>query len=103
MKIPERQIDVEDGTASDEALILGTMALMTGYAQSAAQLASREIAVHICCWLDEFASRPEFSGRFKQMLAALRLHWLAVAQDSTSEIVEQWNSRATISLPVWFH
>lgn len=62
---------------SVEALLAGTLALMTGYAQSDAACARRVLlARKLACNLGSLAEHPQLSAPMQTVLSRLQGHWL---------------------------
>lgn len=59
-----------------EALLAGTLALMTGYAQAGAESAHRAMmASKIACNLSELAAHPQLSDAMRQLVRRLAGDW----------------------------
>ncbi|MBS3996997.1 MAG: hypothetical protein KGZ67_06610 [Hydrogenophaga sp.] len=62
---------------SAEALIAGTLALMTGYAQTDALCTRRVLlARKLVCNLGSLAQHPQMSAPMQSVLSRLQSHWL---------------------------
>lgn len=62
---------------SVEALIAGTLALMTGYAQAEAACSRRVLlARKLACNLGSLAEHPQLSAPMQTVLSRLQGHWL---------------------------
>lgn len=75
-----REWDNPDDTytlPSVEALLAGTLALMTGYAQTDAACARRVLlARKLACNLGSLAEHPQLSAPMQAVLSRLQGHWL---------------------------
>lgn len=74
--------DGEYEMPSAEAMLAGTLALMTGHAQSACQrqqsLMAQKIVSNLLC----IAAHPSFSAHFKAVAERMRPHWTVLSQAS---------------------
>lgn len=61
--------------ASSEALLAGTLALMTGQAQASCQEAKRLMTRRICVNLSELGTHPALNPNFRAAVRHLREHW----------------------------
>jgi hypothetical protein len=66
-----------DGAPSAEALLAGTLALMTGHAQELEAGLRVVMARKISSNLFFLALHPDLSEAFRSALSRMRLHWLA--------------------------
>ena len=75
--------DGEYEMPSVEALLAGTLALMTGHAQSACVqqrgLMAQKIGANLCV----LAHHPALSANFKAVVDRMRAHWAVFAQPFT--------------------
>ena len=58
-----------------EAILAGTLALMTGHAQSRCDVQRHCMARKISSNLDKLAEHPDLSSQFRMALANLTSHW----------------------------
>ena len=58
-----------------EAILAGTLALMTGHAQSRCDVQRHCMAQKIGSNLGKLAEHPELSQQFRMALSKLRTHW----------------------------
>ena len=86
--------DGEYEMPSVEALLAGTLALMTGHAQSACMhqrgLMAQKIGANLCC----LARHPALSANFKAVVERMRVHWAVFAQ-SIAEAPHPWQTSTT--------
>ena len=77
MKPTPRHTDEEWVLPSSEALLAGTLALMTGCAQHSGPHAQRELmAGKVVANLTELARHPDLSPTLRQLLSRLSERWL---------------------------
>lgn len=62
-------------SSSAEAMLAGTLALMTGYAQVSTTEQRCVMAEKVCVAFSELADDPDLSPPFRMALAALHGHW----------------------------
>lgn len=77
-EMPVRSVAGPDDSqrpASAEAILAGTLGLMTAHAQAAANDQRRRIAQVVEDNLAGLSEHPALSFHFRQSLSALRLHW----------------------------
>ena len=81
---PESHYTDEEYTLpSVEALLAGTLALMTGYAQSARECPHRPMMAHkLATNLSDLSAHPQLSLPMRSMLAKLRTRWEAAGADA---------------------
>lgn len=100
MTTAERQTDAADEEYTMpcvEALFAGTLALMTGYAQSARDCAHRPfMARKLVSNLEFLAAHPQLSPAMRTMLANLRTRW-ALEMEHEAEAA----SAASRPTPLW--
>lgn len=72
--------DSEYDMPSAEALLAGTLALMTGYAQSACPRQRCLMSAKIVSNLSEMAQHPSFSTQFQAVTDRIRPLWSVLAQ-----------------------
>lgn len=81
---------------SAEALMAGTLALMTGYAQTDAVCARRVLmARKLVCNLGSLAQHPQMSATMQTVLSRLQAHWLTEIDRSGD------NSGQPAPTPIW--
>lgn len=86
--------DGEYEMPSVEALLAGTLALMTGHAQSACShqrsLMAQKIGANLCC----LSRHPALSSNFKTVVERMRAHWAVFAQ-SITDPTPSWATSST--------
>lgn len=83
---PIARDDEEYALPSVEALLAGTLALMTGVAQAAPGCANLgPMAAKIVANLSALADQPKLSDPMRQMLARLVVHWQGVARKQLAD------------------
>lgn len=91
---PATHTDGEYEMPSVEALLAGTLALMTGHAQSACTrqrgLMAQKIGTNLCC----LAQHPALSANFKAVVERMRAHW-AVFAPSIADAPYPWPASTT--------
>jgi len=91
----ETRPDEEYALPSVEALLAGTLALMTGVAQAAPGCANLgPMAAKIVGNLGLLADHPGLSEPMRQMLARLVVHWQAVARAQLADEAPMLPERA---------
>jgi hypothetical protein len=82
---PTDHADEEYTMASVEALLAGTLALMTGYAQSAHECPQRALmAGKLVANLCQLCGHPQLSSPMRAMLANLRTRWQVELENSAA-------------------
>lgn len=80
---PTDSVDEEYTLPSVEALLAGTLALMTGYAQSARECPHRPVmARKLVSNLSHLSTHPQLSPPMQAMLANLRTRWALEVESS---------------------
>ncbi len=91
---PAPHTDGEYDMPSVEALLAGTLALMTGHAQSACAqqrgLMAQKIGANLCV----LAHHPALSANFKAVADRMRAHWAVFAQPF-AESAHPWTASTT--------
>lgn len=94
--------DGEYEMPSAEALLAGTLALMTGHAQSANPCQRHQMAQKIGCNLNSLAQHPALSSNFKAVVERVRPHWAVMGQSvgdtltgHTIDTHHPWHATAT--------
>ncbi|WP_353396413.1 hypothetical protein [Hydrogenophaga sp. 5NK40-0174] len=81
---------------STEALMAGTFALMTGYAQSAESCPNRQLMVRkLISNLFFLANHPDITPQMRTMLSNLRTRWQLVAESGKSDTLARQQT------PLW--
>lgn len=75
MKDRDEYCDCVHPASSAEAMLAGTLALMTGYAQVSTIEQRCVMADKVCDALSELADDPDLSPPFRMALSALHSHW----------------------------
>lgn len=89
---------------STEALMAGTFALMTGYAQSAESCPNRQLMVRkLISNLFFLANHPEVTPQMRTMLGNLRTRWQMVAENGKSENLARQQTPLWHSAPEGVH
>ncbi|MFV0681036.1 hypothetical protein [Ottowia sp.] len=94
-----RYDDQEYALSSVEALLAGTLALMTGMMQASPDCANaRPMANKIAANLDELARHPALSETMRTMLTRLLPHWVPLAEQGHHPCTSDATDRA-----LWLH
>lgn len=80
MKDPVGGSETEYHLPCAEALLAGTLALMTGHAQSTCPRRQEQMAARIIGNMDALVQQSAFSPQFRVALQNLRTHWQALSQ-----------------------
>ena len=68
----------DDNLPSAEAMVAGTLALMTGHAQASCEKERRLMSAKVIDNLGQLAEHPGLSLLFRAALCSLRTHWQAM-------------------------
>lgn len=79
-----------------EALLAGTLALMTGHAQACCEDRRRLMGARIVSQLDQLAQHGRLSPVFRAALANLRTHWEVLQQRDAAPAAWQHPGPATL-------
>lgn len=93
--------DTEYEMPSAEALLAGTLALMTGHAQSTCAHQQGLMAAKIGANLWVLASHPVLSPNFQAVAERMRAHWTVLAQPSADALAPR--ARASAERPLLWH
>lgn len=97
----ERQTEEEYVMPSAEAVLAGTLALMTGHAQSTCAHQQGLMAAKIGANLWVLASHPILSPNFQAVAERMRAHWTVLAQPPADASAPQ--ARASAERPPLWH
>jgi len=72
-----------------EAMLAGTLALMTGHAQSACARQRMLMAKKICSNLYFIGQNPDLTANFRTVVQRMHQHWEALAEPTATTVLGQ--------------
>jgi len=97
----DSQAEAEYTMPCAEAVLAGTLALMTGHARQPDEQVRHLMARKIASHLFFLAEHPHLSDNFRRMLANLRVHWQLMLAPSQEALADEACLTSTVPTPLW--